>query len=89
MDLYDYVVSSKLNKWKESEFIRVLDKSDDGKVVAIQNGFLATSNTGEYPTLGNFPTYYIKIQNSFQFLTDSSSNFGDCSFFENLKKEKV
>jgi len=84
-DLYNYVISSKINKWKEGEFIRVLDKSDDGKIVAIQNGFLTTSNTGENSTLGNFPTYYIKNQNSYQFLTKSSSNYGDCSFFENLK----
>lgn len=84
-DLYDYVINSNKIKWKEGEYIRLLDKSEDGKVFAIDNSFILTSIATGGPSLGFTPIYYIKNQNSYQFVTRAESNFGDCSFFENLK----
>jgi hypothetical protein len=62
-----------------------LDKSEDGKVFAIYNYFILTSSAIGGPSLGFTPIYYIKNQNSYQFVTRAESKFGDCSFFENLK----
>ena len=85
--IYDSIVKSALNNWKEDEYLRVIEISEDRKVVAIQNSYLDTSSmSGSKGTLGTiFLKYYILEAGSYKPLTVAESNFADCKFLENLK----
>lgn len=89
--LFDYVVSSRFFEWKEEgEYIRVVDISDDGNVIAVENNFIEASPSNSFPTLGNTLSYYIRNSNnyySYYKLTESRI-FADCNFFESLKVGK-